>query len=96
MISYGILFSLGNLNGSIYINGCMAGIADILGAIFSGVLANTLGRKTTLIACFLVGGVACLIYEPLKSLGLVVSYISIIVCKFCVTCSFNVVCLITP
>ena len=74
----------------------MAGAAEVLGAIMSGLMANTLGRKTSIVICFLIGGIACLIYGPITSLGLVASYICILVCKFCSSCNFNVVCLITP
>ena len=69
IVYYGINFSLGKLNGSMYVNGYINGGAEVFGCAIAGVLSNTLGRKKSIILSFLVGGIACLIYEPAISWG---------------------------
>ena len=68
-VSYGILLSIGELNGSIYTNGYITGAAILIAQSLTGVMAEGLGRKTSLVLCFLVSGVACILYTPLQSTG---------------------------
>ena len=49
----------------------------------------------TLLLSFFLGGVACLAYEPIKSKGLIGSYICILVAKFFNSCTFDVLYLYT-
>ena len=68
-VGSGILLSLGYLQGSIYINGYISGGAILAAQCLSGVLAEGMGRKGSLIFCLLLAGFACILYTPLRSLG---------------------------
>ena len=94
-VSYGIILSLGDLHGSIYINGYISGAAIVAAQSLSGIMAEGLGRKTSLIFCFLVAGVACLLYTPLQSSGKVATYICLLLGKFGSSCAFTLIYLIT-
>ena len=95
IVYYGINFSLGNLQGSIYVNGYLSGGAEVISYCIAGVMANTLGRKYSIVFCFLLGGVACLLYKPATSLGLTWTYVCVLLGKFGAACTFNMVYLIT-
>ena len=94
-ISYGVFFALGSLVGSIYTNGYLSGGVSLVSYVISGPMANLLGRKKTLIICFLVAGVSCLLYNPLKPFGLAFSYTSLGLFCFGSSCVFNIVFLVT-
>ncbi len=62
IVYYGINFGLGHLDGDIYVNGLVSGIAELVGYLISAYLANFLGRKWATTLCYGVGGVACILY----------------------------------
>ena len=95
MVYFGINFSLENLKGSIYINGYISGGAEIVSYFVAGIMANTLGRKWSIIFCFFVGGFACLFYQLASSAGLAWTYVCVLFGKFGAACTFNMVYLIT-
>ena len=49
-MSYGVLFSLNQLDGNTYVYGMIIGIASFSGSIGSIAVANKCGRK---VACFI-------------------------------------------
>ena len=63
--------------------------------ILTGIMAEGLGRKTSLILCFFIAGTACILYTPLQSLSEVASYICLLLGKFGSSCSFTFMYLIT-
>lgn len=95
IIGYGILFSLGSLQGSIYINGYINAGANLGSYFVSGPMANWIGRKESMILFFFIAGVACVLYNPLSSLGLTSSYICLVLGTFGSTSVFNLVYIVT-
>ena len=71
------------------------GGAEVSGYAIAGVLSNTLGIKKSIILSFLVGGIACLIYEPVTSWGTDWTYMCLVFGKLGASCTFNMVYLIT-
>ena len=60
-----------------------------------GVLANTIGRRISIIMCFMIGGVSCLLYEPASSWGVEWAYVFLLFGKFGASCTFGMVYLVT-
>ena len=61
---YGVILDMSKLSGSIEFNTIMAGVADLLGTGVSSYGVSTrLGRRWTLIICFLICGIGCLFYS---------------------------------
>ena len=60
-------------------NGYFYGAAKVGSQPIAGVIVNGLGRKKSLILLFFLVGLACFLYEPLKSLGTVPTYICLVV-----------------
>ena len=87
--------SLGKLKGSIYVNGYLSGAAEIISSAITGVMANKLGRRCSIVLSFTVAGVAFVAYYPVSAVGIEWSYVSIIVGKFGASCTFSLVYLIT-
>ena len=58
-------------------------------------MANTLGRKNSIVFSFMIGGVACLLYHPATSLGTAWTYVGVLLGKFGAACTFYMVYLIT-
>ena len=63
IVFYGIIFGLKNLKGSIYVNGVVAGGADVVAAILIAIFSNKIGRKTYLLFSWGVLTIACFIYH---------------------------------
>lgn len=62
-VYYGINFGLSSMKGSIYLNGMIAGGAELFSYLAGGILSQTrLGRKGTAVLCYFIGGVACVLY----------------------------------
>lgn len=74
--SYGIQFGLNKLNGSIYTNAMIIGIADTVAQILSGFLTNVIGRKPVLLTFWLLAALGCIIYQ-LTLFSTIASYICI-------------------
>ena len=94
-ISQGITLSLGDLNGSIYANGYSMAGAYLFSDVLIAPMANTIGRKRAMIIWFLFGGVACLLYEPLRSLGETFTYICFFLASFGSSCTYDLIYLVT-
>ena len=62
IVYYGLNFGIGNLKGSIYLNGEISAGAEIISQLLSGLLASGVGRRPSLSLSFLIGGIACLFY----------------------------------
>ena len=60
-----------------------------------GPLPNLIGRKKSLILTFLIGGMACLLYYPLSSLGESLTYVCIALGGLGATAGFNIAYLVT-
>ncbi len=95
MVYYGINFGLGELKGSIYINGILSGGAELVSYIFSAMMANYMGRKPAVILCFFISGFACIFYALATKGGLVLTYVCVLLGKFGAASNFNLVYLIT-
>ena len=76
-------------------NGYFYGAAIVASQFMAAPMVNGLGRKKSLILLFFLVGLACLLYEPLKSLGTVSTYICLVVEAIGVSCIFTAVFLVT-
>ena len=94
-ITYGINYSIGNLPGSIYINGYTSGPAHTIPYFVTGPMANGLGRKKSMIIGFLIAGLACILFEPLSSLHLAWSYFCLFLGTFGAVTVFSLVYIVT-
>ena len=94
-IAYGITYSIGNLPGSIYTNGYSILPAHVLAFLLVRPMANGLGRKKSMILGFAIVGVASLLFEPLSSLDVVLSYVCLGLGTFGSTIVFNLVYMVT-
>ena len=74
--NYGIQYGLSHLNGSIYTNGLLLGVADFLAQILSGLLSNFWGRKPTILLFWALAAAGCLSYESVGS-SRVASYVCV-------------------
>ena len=95
VIAYGMTLSLGNMEGSIYTNGYSSAAANLVSYLFIGPMANCLGRKKLLILSFFITGVVCMLYEPLSSLHIALTYVCLALGTFGATSAFNLVYIIT-
>ncbi len=93
VIFYGIIFGLNKLKGSIYINGIVAGCADIVAAGVLAILADRIPRKVYILTTWGIVTIATLIYHFFKRYQ-VVSYIAVLFGKLGATSTFALVFLI--
>lgn len=94
-ITFGINLSLGKLEGSIYTNGYFSGGSKVASFFVIGPLTNRIGRKVAMISSFFLMGTACLLYEPLKSLGTGPTYASLVLVTLAECFLFMLVYLVT-
>ena len=75
--NYGIQYGLSHLNGTLYTNGLMLGLADFLAQIVSGFLSNFWGRKPTILMFWVLAAIGCLAYESV-AFSQTISYICVL------------------
>lgn len=63
VVIYGISFSLDDLHGSIYSNGIIMGICDIVITFSISFIARFLGRKKAWLLTWALGATGCFVYE---------------------------------
>lgn len=94
LVGYGLTFSVGDLAGSIYVNGYINAGANVISYVLVEPMANGLGRKKSLILSMMISGVGILASFPFTSYGVVVSYVCMSLGTFGSTAALNIVYLI--
>ena len=94
-VSYGMAFSLGELDGSIYLNGYFYGATAAASYFIVWPVTECLGRRKATILSYLIGGLPCLLYSLLKKIDIALAYTCVGFGSFGTSCAFNLVYLVT-
>ena len=61
MCYYGLAMNQVNLGNDIYVSFALGGVVEIVGYLFAYFTIDHMGRKTILIFCQIVAGIACIV-----------------------------------
>lgn len=88
IVTYGISFSINDLEGSVYTFGMLLGIAGVLTGLSTSVLADKCGRKGAFIISWGMSLLGCILYQFLKSFQLA-GYLLIFIGKLGISGAFG-------
>ncbi len=94
IVHYGIGFGLNELSGSLYTNGMLIGIADLISCVSVSFLANHIGRKKSILVTWGCATVGCLVYDFIRGYPLP-SYFAVTIARFGSVGCFALIFLIT-
>lgn len=92
--SYGIQYGLNHLEGSLYTNGKLLGVADFLACFSVGLISNCWGRKPAIMIMWFLAALGCILYHFFKDYS-IWGYVCVTIGRFGANAAFAMMFLIT-